>query len=71
LPQFITPGRNIPLQFIILGMTSLPIELIVLTLYGFIASNSKKLIKENSKSAKTKDRIAGVVLIGIGVKLCI
>jgi homoserine/homoserine lactone efflux protein len=71
LPQFITQGKNIPLQFIVLGITSLAIEFIVLMLYGFMASNSKKLVKENSKFTKTKDRIAGVALIGVGVKLCL
>jgi len=71
LPQFITQGKNISLQFIVLGITSLTIEFIVLMLYGFMASNSKKLVKENSKFTKTKDRIAGVALIGVGVKLCL
>ncbi|HVW99547.1 MAG TPA: LysE family translocator [Candidatus Babeliaceae bacterium] len=69
LPQFITPDKNIPLQFAILGITSLTIECIVLVLYGIIANNSKKIIKENSKATKAKDRIAGAALIGIGAAL--
>jgi len=71
LPQFITPGKNIPLQFTILGITSLTIEFVVLALYGLMTSNSKKLIKENSKFTKAKDRIAGIALVGIGIKLCL
>lgn len=69
LPQFITPKKNIPLQFVILGITSLTIECIVLMIYGIIANNSKKLMKEDSKMTRIKDRIAGLALVGIGVTL--
>ena len=69
LPQFIDPKQPLPLQFIILALTGLVVEITVLSSYGLLAARSKKLFKQNSRYVKIQDRVAGVALIGVGWRL--
>lgn len=70
LPQFISPGDNVALQFVILGITSLAVEFPVLILYGFCADRGRVFISKG-KYAPWSERIAGGFLIGAGVSLAL
>jgi homoserine/homoserine lactone efflux protein len=67
LPQFITPGDRVFVQFLILGILSVAVETPVLLAYGWIAERGGELIPE--RFASLPDRIAGLFLIGAGVGL--
>ncbi|MBV9494668.1 MAG: LysE family translocator [Acidobacteria bacterium] len=67
LPQFIDPkAGRLALQFFVLGVISVVIELPVLALYGFLADRGRELY---GRHAKWVERIAGSLLIAAGVKL--
>jgi RhtB (resistance to homoserine/threonine) family protein len=68
LPQFVSTDGNLPVQFGILAVTSIAVEFVVLTLYGYFADKSRSLIAKG-KYASWSDRIAGTCLIGVGVSL--
>lgn len=67
LPQFITPGKAMFEQFMVLGLVSIAVEFPVLVTYGWLAERGGKLIPE--RFASLPDRVAGVFLIGAGVGL--
>lgn len=69
LPQFIDKDKNIAIQFTIMAMTTIIMETFILMFYGWIAANGKSKIGQNSKISKWQDRIAGSILIGLGVNL--
>jgi homoserine/homoserine lactone efflux protein len=68
LPQFITTGENVLLQFFILGMTAIIVEFPVLAIYGWVAERGRRLIPKG-RFAALPDRIAGMFLIGTGIGL--
>ena len=68
LPQFVSTQSNLPLQFGILAVTSIAVEFVVLTLYGYFADKSRAIIA-TGRYASWSDRIAGTCLIGVGVTL--
>lgn len=67
-PPFIDPAGNIPLQFLILGITSVIIEIPALALFGGLGSGAHKRLR-TSRSVKWIERSAGAVLITLGVSL--
>jgi homoserine/homoserine lactone efflux protein len=69
LPQFINQSKNVTIQFTILALTTIIMETIILMFYGWIAAKGKKMIGQNSKISKWKDRFAGSILIGLGINL--
>ncbi len=69
LPQFVNPNGNILVQFLILGATNISTEIFILMAYGRIASRSKHLSNSNSRLPKRIDRLAGSILIGLGINL--
>ena len=69
LPQFIDTTKNVPIQFTILGLTTIIMETIILMLYGWLASESQKIAGQNTRFRKWQDRISGSVLIGLGINL--
>ena len=68
LPQFITPGGNVPLQCLILGTTSLAVEFPVLVAYGWVAERGSKLISTDRLQV-VQESVAGLFLVGAGVGL--
>ena len=68
LPQFISPGGDVLLQFLILGLTSLAVELPVLIVYGLLSERATRLIR-HERLAAIRDGVAGSFLVCAGVGL--
>lgn len=68
LPQFVTADGSVFEQFLILGVVSLAIELLVLMSYGWAAERGSRVILKGRFSLLT-DRIAGGFLVCAGLGL--
>ena len=68
LPPFIDPAGNVPLQMLILGVTSLVIEACALLCYGAAASGAGRWVRAAGFTAWL-DRAAGSLLIMVGTGL--
>lgn len=66
LPQFIDPHGPVTLQFFVLGVISIVVELPVLAMYGFAADRGRALV---GRHAHLVERIAGGFLVAAGAKL--
>ena len=62
IPQFLDPNVSIWLQFIIIGITLVTVDIFVMTGYSSMASKLKFLIKD-VKAMKIQNRITGTFLI--------
>jgi threonine/homoserine/homoserine lactone efflux protein len=68
LPQFVSAGAAVFEQFVILGIISLAIEIVVLTAYGWAADRGSRLVLRGRFSLLV-DRLAGGFLICAGLGL--
>lgn len=68
LPQFIDTGRPVLLQTLILGATSIAIELAVLAAYGAAASGAAQVVMR-PRFASGTSRVSGVLLVGAALGL--
>ena len=68
LPQFIDAGSPVVPQVIVLGATSLLVELAVLATYGTLAARAARLAVRPEFRAAT-NRLAGTFLIGAGLRM--
>ena len=68
LPQFVSKDGSVLAQFIVLGIVSLAIELVVLVSYGWAAERGSRMILKGKFSLLT-DRIAGGFLVCAGLGL--
>ncbi len=59
LPQFINPAGNIPLQFTILGLTTIVMETWILIFYGWLADKGKRLMKQKFEVRETTGQDCG------------
>lgn len=66
LPQFVDPTKPVAMQFVILGVISILVELPVLLLYGYAADRGRAIY---GKHAPLVERLAGACLIAAGAKL--
>lgn len=66
LPQFVDATRPVAMQFVVLGVISILVELPVLLFYGFAADRGRALY---GKHASLIERLAGACLIAAGAKL--
>ena len=66
LPQFIDPAGSIATQVMVLGTTSVVIELVVLLAYGAVAGRCHAL-PLNPRYARLADRAAGTMLVTAGI----
>ena len=67
LPQFIDPrAGRVALQFVVLGVISVFIELPVLIMYGWLADRGRELY---GRHGRIFERIAGGLLVAAGLKL--
>jgi homoserine/homoserine lactone efflux protein len=67
-PPFIDPGGNIPLQFLILGITSVIIEIPALALFGAMGGGAHRRLRA-SRAVMWVERSAGAVLMALGASL--
>jgi len=68
LPQFINPHRNVALQILVLGISSILVEFAILFTYGQLAGRALATARD-PRFEKLTNRIAGSMLIGAGVGL--
>jgi len=68
LPPFIDASKPLTMQLVILVSIILSIEFLSLLLYALGGSSLRKLLQEE-KHVKTLNRIAGVLMIGVGIWL--
>lgn len=68
LPQFIDARRNVVLQVVILGISSIVVEFVILFVYGHLAGRALAAAR-SLRYEKLTNRIAGSLLIGAGVGL--
>jgi threonine/homoserine/homoserine lactone efflux protein len=69
LPQFIDPNASVPLQILVLGISSTVLELGVLTLYVVTAARAREMV--GSGFAARLERIGGVFLVAAGARLAL
>jgi homoserine/homoserine lactone efflux protein len=65
LPQFIDPHAPVGFQVLILGVSSIAIELCVLSLYAALAARARSLVENRG----WLDRIGGGFLVAAGARL--
>jgi homoserine/homoserine lactone efflux protein len=68
LPQFVDPRGPIGVQLLVLGISSIVIELLVLSLYVAACGRARGLSR-NSRVTRPLARMGGVLLIGAGARL--
>ena len=68
LPQFIDPGGAVVEQVVILGVTSMLVELVVLAAYGAAAARATHLAARPGFVA-AGNRIAGTLLVAAGLRM--
>jgi threonine/homoserine/homoserine lactone efflux protein len=70
LPQFINPGAAIGVQLTILGVSSIVIELVVLSIY-VAACHRTRGFAQHARFATPLERVGGALLIAAGVRLAV
>lgn len=68
LPLFIDPAGNVPLQVLILGITSQVLEFTILMLYGLMAAHVSGWAR-SPRTIRWLDRTAGSLLVAVGIGL--
>jgi RhtB (resistance to homoserine/threonine) family protein len=68
LPQFVTAGRPVLLPFLILGAVFVAMTVLWLAAYTLVAARAAETLKRPRVRAAL-DRVTGVVLIAIGLRL--
>lgn len=66
LPQFIDPHATVPMQFLLLGIISIAVELPVLATYAYATDRGRALY---GRHARLFERVAGGCLMVAGAKL--
>lgn len=66
LPQFVDAAKPVAMQFVVLGVISILVELPVLVFYGYAADRGRALY---GKHGPLIERLAGACLIAAGAKL--
>lgn len=69
VPQFIDKSASLPIQFLILCITTLVAETFILMFYGWLSSKGKTMLRDSRKMRQWKEYIAGAALIIIGINL--
>ncbi len=69
LPQFISSKENLTLQITILALTTVIMETAILFFYGWLSARGRDSLKNSKSFSDWVDRLAGGVLIGIGIHL--
>jgi homoserine/homoserine lactone efflux protein len=67
LPQFIDPAGSVPWQILLLGISSVAIEFMVLSLYAALAARARTIAGAHVSGAL--ERLGGATLIAAGARL--
>ena len=70
LPQFVNPGSNTILPFLLMGITYTLLTIIWFGLYVYLINQVSAFMKKH-KSKRIMEGITGTILIGFGVKLAL
>lgn len=70
LPQFINPESAVGMQLTILGVSSIVIELVVLSIY-VVACHHTRGLTRHARLAGSLERCGGALLIGAGAQLAV
>jgi homoserine/homoserine lactone efflux protein len=68
LPQFISPGRPLWLQLLVIALTTLAVDTVVMHGYAFAASRLQALFKD-AQAIKMQNRLFGGLLMAVGTGL--
>ena len=72
LPQFIDPNKINPQKlFLILGLAFAVMGAVFLSVIGYMSGRIGTLLKKNQVILKWMNKIAGSILIGLGLRLVI
>ncbi|HEX6099891.1 MAG TPA: LysE family transporter, partial [Thermoanaerobaculia bacterium] len=66
LPQFVDSSKPMTIQFVVLGVISILVELPVLLAYGFAADRGRAVY---GKHARLVERLSGACLVAAGARL--
>ncbi len=70
LPQFTDPeAGSLSLQLLLLGFIFILITIVVFSLIAFLAGNISNWLRQSSSAVKTINRIAGLVYVGLALRL--
>ena len=70
LPQFVNPHNvNGPIPFLLLGVTFMTTGTVWCLILAYSASTITKALRNNNKFGKIMQKVSGVILIGLGVKI--
>ena len=67
LPQFINPAASVPWQILVLGVSSVLIESLVLSLYAALAARARSIAA--TRFSASLERVGGACLIAAGARL--
>jgi homoserine/homoserine lactone efflux protein len=67
LPQFINPAGSVPWQILVLGISSVLIESLVLSLYAALAARARSIAA--TRFSDSLERVGGACLIAAGARL--
>jgi homoserine/homoserine lactone efflux protein len=67
LPQFINPTGSVPKQILLLGISSVVLEFMILSLYGALAARARAV--SGARFSGLLERVGGAVLIAAGARL--
>lgn len=70
LPQFVDPGRPVLIPFLALGAVFVVMTVLWLSAYCVVAARAAQTLQRPSVRAAL-DRVTGVVLIAIGLRLAV
>jgi threonine/homoserine/homoserine lactone efflux protein len=69
LPQFVRPEGNVPLQFLVLGLTLVLVGLAVDATVGLLAGRLGAVLRRSARVARGMNVFSGAVFTGLAVRL--
>jgi homoserine/homoserine lactone efflux protein len=67
LPQFINPAASVPKQILVLGLSSVVLEFMILSLYGALAARARAVT--GARFSGLLERSGGAILVAAGARL--
>jgi threonine/homoserine/homoserine lactone efflux protein len=67
LPQFMNPAASVPIQILLLGVSSVVLEFTILSLYAALAARARRVT--GARFSSLLERLGGGILIAAGARL--